>query len=228
MIRNLLMDLDDTILDFGKEEEKALELMLEEIGVSPTRELAHLYSRINLSWWKRLELGEVTRRQVKVGRFEEFFEEISVKYPAEEADKRYRYHLERHPVYRERAQETLRRLQGRVRLYLVTNGTLTTQKSRIGLSGIGAYFDGMFISEEIGANKPSEKFFEIVFSNIPDFCREETMIIGDSLTSDIAGGVRAGIGTVWYNWKKSARNGEICPDYEIETLEELFPILETE
>ena len=116
-------------------------------------------------------------------------------------------------------------LYGRYRLYLVTNGTTCVQKGRIASAGIAKYFEEIFISEEIGYDKPSARFFEYCFSRIPDFSRDRAVIVGDSLTSDIQGGINAGIRTIWFNPKGQADDADIRPDLVVGSLSEIPALL---
>lgn len=225
-IKNILFDLDDTIYDFGAAEEHALEKLLCDIGVEPSTEKTQLYSEINLSYWKRLELGEVSRAQVKVGRFETFFQEIQVNFSAEKADEIYRKYLEQGHFFMPGAEEILQNLWKDYRLFLVTNGTTDVQKGRIASGQIEKYFEKIFISEMIGYNKPSIEFFTYCFSQMGEFRKSETVIIGDSLTSDIRGGINAGIRTVWFNVRGGSNPTDISPDYEIHKLSEIRELLQ--
>ena len=149
-IKNILFDLDDTIYDFGAAEEHALEKLLCDIGVEPSTEKTQLYSEINLSYWKRLELGEVSRAQVKVGRFEAFFREIQVNFSAEKADEIYRKYLEQGHFFMPGAEEILQDLWRDYRLFLVTNGTTDVQKGRIASGQIEKYFENQeYVNDKI-------------------------------------------------------------------------------
>lgn len=227
MIKNILFDLDDTVFDFGKEERIALSKTLDMLNIPVTEENIEKYSTINLALWKQLEKGMLTREEVKIRRFEEFFHwlGVNVNETAKKVDEYFRNELGQHPTYLGNAKEVLEELQGRVRLYLVTNGAAATQKKRIEKSGAGVYFEDIFISEELGCHKPQADFFSNVFARIPDFRKEETVIVGDSLTSDIVGGIQSGIKTVWYNWKKEKNGVKLSPDFEITNLRELLKIV---
>ena len=125
------------------------------------------------------------------------------------------------------APELLELLKGHYQLYLVSNGTAMVQDCRLRDSGVENYFQGIFISERIGVDKPQKEFFDRSFAVIPDFNPSQAMIIGDSLTSDIRGGNNAGIQTCWYNPKHKPRRTDIHVDYEISDLMELPKLLET-
>ena len=227
MIKNVLLDLDDTLLDFHRAEAEAIRHTLAEIGIDPTDETIRLYSKINRGCWEKLELGEYTRDEVLHKRFDILFDTLSTSGDSHATQKLYEYRLSLGAYYLDGAEELLDELYGKYRLYLATNGIVNVQSRRIKDSGIGKYFDGIFVSERIGYNKPDKRFFDIAFSEIPSFKHEETVIVGDSLTSDIKGGLNAGIKTVFFNPSKQKNNTDITPDYEISSLAELTELLKT-
>lgn len=225
MIRNVLFDLDDTLFDFHKAEKIALTKTLVHFGVDPTEETLALYSTINAAHWKRLELGEISREEVKVGRYRELFKTIGVECDPVKATAYYESMLAIGHYFMPGAPELLEELYGKYRLYIVSNGTAKVQEGRIGSSGIAKYMDGIFISQILGANKPDKQFFDICFAEMPDFSLSETVIIGDSLSSDIKGGINAGITTVWFNPKGIENDSDIKPDYTIKELSEVPGLL---
>ena len=225
MIRNVLFDLDDTLFDFHKAEKIALTKTLVHFGIDPTEETLALYSTINAAHWKRLELGEISREEVKVGRYRELFKTIGIECDPVKATAYYESMLAIGHYFMPGAPELLEELYGKYRLYIVSNGTAKVQEGRIGSSGIAKYMDGIFISQILGANKPDKQFFDICFAEIPDFSLSETVIIGDSLSSDIKGGINAGITTVWFNPKGIENDNNIKPDYTIKELSEVPGLL---
>ena len=225
MIRNVLFDLDDTLFDFHKAEKIALTKTLVHFGIDPTEETLALYSTINVAHWKRLELGEISREEVKVGRYRELFETIGVECDPVKATAYYESMLAIGHYFMPGAPELLEELYRKYRLYIVSNGTAKVQEGRIGSSGIAKYMDGIFVSQILGANKPDKQFFDICFAEIPDFSLSETVIIGDSLSSDIKGGISAGITTVWFNPKGIENDSDIKPDYTIKELSEVPGLL---
>ena len=225
MIRNVLFDLDDTLFDFHKAEKIALTKTLVHFGIDPTEETLALYSTINAAHWKRLELGEISREEVKVGRYRELFKTIGVECDPVKATAYYESMLAIGHYFMPGAPELLEELYRKYRLYIVSNGTAKVQEGRIGSSGIKKYMDGIFISQVLGANKPDKQFFDICFAEILDFSLSETVIIGDSLSSDIKGGINAGITTVWFNPKGIENDNDIKPDYTIKELSEVPGLL---
>ena len=225
MIRNVLFDLDDTLFDFHKAEKIALTKTLVHFGIDPTEETLALYSTINAAHWKRLELGEISREEVKVGRYRELFKTIGVECDPVKATAYYESMLAIGHYFMPGAPELLEELYRKYRLYIVSNGTAKVQEGRIGSSGIAKYMDGIFISQILGTNKPDKQFFDICFAEIPDFSLSETVIIGDSLSSDIKGGINAGITTVWFNPKGIENDSDIKPDYTIKEFSEVPGLL---
>ena len=221
MIKNILLDMDNTILDFTRAERVAASKALAAMGIQPTDELLKRYHEINEDQWRLFELGELEREQVKVRRYELLFDEMGIDASPRETAKVYEGLLGIGHYFMDGAVELLETLSGEYRLYLATNGTSNVQKSRISSSDISKYFQGIYISEDVGYNKPDPRYFEACFKDIPSFIREETVMIGDSLTSDIKGGINAGIKTVWFNYEGKSGDDSIVPDYEVHSLDEI-------
>ena len=203
MVQNILFDLDETLLDFKRSESRALSNMLRHIGVEPTEKVISRYSEINKSRWKLLEQGLLTRQQVKESRYEILFAELGVEYSAAEATAYYEDQLSQKGFVFPDTIKLLETLHGRYRMYIVSNGGSNVQSGRLADSGIGKYFEDIFISEDAGAEKPSR----------------------DSLTSDIQGGINAGIRTIWFN-PDGQQAADIHPDYEVKTLMDIPALLE--
>ncbi len=225
MIRNILLDLDDTLLDFSVAEHAALMRTFEDFGIPADEAVMRRYSQINSNCWRRLERGEISRSEVLIGRFRALFAEMALPGRAEEVNARYEEYLAREHAFVPGTPALLEALYGKYRLYIVSNGTAKIQYSRIAGADIGKYFDGIFISEEIGYDKPDRAFFSYCFSQIPDFSREESVIVGDSLTSDMLGGRNAGVRTVWFNPAKKRDEIGATPDFEIQAPRQLLDIL---
>lgn len=226
MITTLFWDIDDTLLDFKRGEATAIRHTLSQIGIEPTDDVVRLYSEINESFWKRLERGEVTREQILIGRFEALFSALGVSGDAPATQELYFSFLGEQHDYIDGAQTVLDTLRGKYPMYAVSNGTTVIQNKRLAASGLDGYFDRIFLSQEIGAEKPSAAFFDACFAALPDVRREEVLIIGDSLTSDMCGGADAGLCTCWFNPHKKENVLGVRIDCEIAALEELLPLLQ--
>ncbi len=222
----VLFDLDDTLLDFHKAEASAIRRTLTAVGAPATDEIAARYSAINDAHWKRLEKGELTRVQVLTGRFAQLFSELGVDFSPEDAWHIYEKNLSEGHWFIEGAEELLQTLSPRYTLCLVSNGTASVQDKRIESAGIARYFEKIFISQRVGINKPAAAFFDHCFAALPCLDRTRTIIVGDSLTSDILGGRNAGIATCWFNPRRLPPRADIPADHEIVALCELPPLLE--
>lgn len=223
----LLLDLDDTILDFHKAEGIAIGKTFSCFGIEPTQEVIRRYSAINKAHWELLERKELTREEVLVGRFATLFRELEVTADAVACARKYERFLSQGHWFLPGAEEALGELSKKYRLFLVSNGTASVQNGRLDSSGIRKYFENIFISQEVGANKPDILFFNRVFAEIPDFDKSRAIIVGDSLSSDILGGIHAGIATCWVNPRHTPANPAIQADYEIERLAQLGALLQS-
>ena len=227
MIEFLFLDLDDTILDFHKAERLAIAKTFRDFGIDPTDEVLHRYHLINKACWERLERNEWTREQVLVNRFGILFGEYGVDADPAACARAYEKNLSIGHYFLPGAEEAVDRLSQKYRLFLASNGTASVQKGRMTSANLYRFFEKVFVSQELGANKPSEEFFSRSFAQIPDFDPKKAMMVGDSLTSDILGGIRAGIRTCWVNPGHAAARADIPADYEIESLAQLEALLET-
>ncbi len=227
MIKFVFLDIDDTLLDFGRAEAAAIKKTFERAGIPVTPEIIKRYSEINDSQWALLERGELTREQVLVRRFDILFDELGIRgVPSEMMQASYEYLLGIGHYFVDGAPELLEALKGKYRLFIVSNGTASVQDGRIKSAGIAPYFEKIFISERLGADKPSREFFDAVFAQIDGFERDSAVIVGDRLTSDILGGINAGIRTCWFNPGSLPANPGIPADFEIHALSELPKLLE--
>ena len=230
MIRVILWDVDGTLLDFLAAERQAMTDCFLHFGLGECApEQIARYSAINRSYWERLERGEVTKTQVLVGRFREFFAGEGIDPALAEAfNEQYQLRLGDTVCFMDNSYELIRSLRGRVGQYAVTNGTRVAQERKLKKSGLGELFDGVFISELVGAEKPSPLFFDRVFAAIGPVARQEVLIVGDSLTSDMKGGLLAGIRCCWYNPKGLPVPEGMALHYTIGNLNQVKDILAKE
>ena len=222
----LFLDLDDTIQDFKKAEYIAIGKTIGEFGVEPTEEVRSRYHVINKWHWEQLEQGKLTRAEVLENRFKVLFSEFGVDVDAEKVARTYEKNLSQGHWFLPGAEETVEYLSKHYRLFLASNGTASVQKGRMTSANLYRFFETVFVSQEIGHTKPSKAYFDACFAAIPGFDPAKAMMVGDSLSSDIQGGINAGIKTVWVN-PGHKDSGSIKPDYEIEALHQLPALLET-
>jgi len=225
MIEFLFLDLDDTILDFHKAERIAISKTIRDFGVEPTEEILRRYHQINKWHWEQLELGKLTRDQVLENRFRVLFETLGKEVDSALCARAYEKNLSCGHWFLPGAEEAVEALSKKYRLFLASNGTASVQHGRMTSANLYRFFETVFVSQEIGHNKPSKAYFDGCFARIPGFDPQKAMIVGDSLTSDIRGGINAGIKTVWVN-PEHKDCGDIRPDHEIEALHQLEALLE--
>ena len=227
MYKYLLWDIDGTVLDFVASEKYAIETLFFKYKLGEcTDEMLQIYSKINRKYWEALERKEMTKPEILVGRFREFFEVMGIDTKlAEQFNKDYQVTLGDCIVFSEHAKELLQDQKEKYVLIAATNGTKIAQTKKLKNSGLDQIFHGIYISENVGFEKPSIEYFQYIFEkeNITD--TKEVLIIGDSLTSDMQGGVNIGIDTCWYNPKHKENTDSIPVTYEIDSLSKLSIIL---
>lgn len=228
MIKVLLWDIDGTLLNFQMAEREAMKKCFEILNLGTcTDEMIARYSQINRKYWEMLERGEITKPEVLIGRFQEFFRLEGLPSDRAEAfNEEYQVRLGDTVCFCDNGYELVKSLRGKVKQYAVTNGTKVAQDRKLTKSGLIDLFDGVFISEEVGVEKPGIGFFEHVWKCIGEYDRSEVMIIGDSLTSDMQGGNNAGIVCCWYNPGHAENQKDVRVDVEIDDLQKLPGILE--
>lgn len=224
MVELLLLDLDDTILDFHKAERVSIAKTLQFFGAEPTEPVLARYHAINKWHWEQLEQGLITREKLLVSRFSMLFDELEIKADPDACSRHYMEQLASGHYFMPGAEAALESLQEKYRLFLVSNGTAEVQRRRMESANLYRFFEDVFISQEIGVEKPSKLFFDRCFEKIPDFDVAKAMIVGDSLSSDMQGGRNAGIATCWVNPGKKPANETV--DYVIGGIDQLPGLLE--
>lgn len=218
----LLIDADETLLDFCRSERKALGEALAAAGIAITEDIYQTYHAVNSRLWKKLETGELLRSRLKVQRFEELFAYIGCTgQNAAAVNENYMQRLACYGFLLDGAMQTVKRLSERYAIYIITNGSACVQHTRLEDSGLLPFVKGVFVSEEVGADKPSKAYFSYVFSHIEECDRQRILVIGDSLTSDIRGGLLAGLDTCWYNPGGFVGRADINPTFEVRSFDEL-------
>ena len=220
----LLLDLDNTILSFDQAEKYALEKVMQIQGMNLDEVLFESYSKINKALWHALEQGEISREEVLSQRFVELFKILDLEVEGSAIDQLFRTYLVEKIFFMPRAMEVLGELKEEKQLYIVTNGVAVTQKERLKKAGLEAYFAEIFISEEIGHQKPSRLFFQHVLDNIEEQDKDKVLMVGDSLSADILGGNQIGIDTCWYSLDTLDQNIE--PTFHIKSLDELLKLVD--
>lgn len=195
----ILLDADGTLFDFHRGEAEAIRETMMLVNIAPTDALVAAYSKINESMWKMLERGEIQKSELLYRRFDVFCERFGFVADTKKMADYYISVLSGKSYLFEGAEEFCQKLSKKADLYIVTNGHETVQKGRFAICPLQPYIRKLFISGELGYEKPDVRYFEAVASGIPDFDRSRTVIVGDSLSSDMKGGIAFGIDTCWYN-----------------------------
>ena len=226
--RFLLFDADGTLLDFDQDMEKAFYATYETSFAQQrlyTKELLEHYERCNSRWWAKLERGECTKPQLVVARFRDFLDESGLSGDPESVNQEYFRNLGQGGALYPGALELVRELSATYELYIVTNGNAATQKTRLERSGLLDYVKAYFVSEDAGAAKPDPRYFDYVFSRIPGFAKEQALLLGDSLTSDMLGAQNAGIDSLWYCPQGGELSAGLTVTYQAKNYKEIHQLL---
>lgn len=221
----LLFDADDTLLDFSRNGQRAFTLLCAKYHF-PCNEASHaLFEEFNQSMWRALERGTITKEYLKVERFRLFLDALHRQEDPVAVNEDFMAFLGASSFLMPHAEEVCRILSQTHKLYILTNSVESVHTSRMAQSLLTPYIEASFVSEVVGYEKPSRFFFDHVLAQIPGITRENCLLIGDSLTSDIQGGINAGLDTCWLNRDHAENPGQVNPTYEIDQLEQLYQIV---
>lgn len=215
----ILFDADDTLFDFQKAEKEAFVKLLSEYNIEFNDEYYQIYKNENKRLWKEFELGNIEKKEIFDNRMILLFKELNIDDDPASASYRFLNYLALGTYLFDDTYKMLEKLSKKYQLYIITNGAKIVQYPRLIKSGIDKFFIDIFISEEIGYQKPKKEFFDYVANTIENFKKEEAIVIGDSLTSDIIGAIEYGIDTCWYNPNKAKCEYDI--NYTISSINEL-------
>lgn len=222
----ILFDVDDTLFDFPKAEAHALSSSFEEFGIQDTdATIVSQYHSINKQLWNEYEQGLITPAELKVERFNRLISSNNLQLNADDFSSRFLNYLGEGAFLLEGAAELCNSLCGQCRLAVITNGFREVQLARIQKGGIAVCFEHIIVSEETGYQKPHTGIFDYAFQKLNISDRSNVLIVGDSLTSDIQGGINYGIDTCWYNPLGKDNTTALKPTYEIKQLSELLAIV---
>jgi len=217
-----LFDADNTLYNFDKASAHAIKILFEECGYPYTEHITTRFLEIGIPLWKSYEKGEMSDKELQKLRFATLLGEQGIQHDPVEFNAKYLYALGSNPFLMDDALEICRNIvKNGKQLFIITNGFLASQETRMQFSPIREYISGAFVSEVVGHKKPSTEYFDYVLSSIPPMDREKILVVGDSLSADIAGGNGAGIDTCWFNVHRTKNPTEIIPTYEINKLSEL-------
>ena len=222
----ILFDADNTLLNFDAAENKALAETLVNYGIEPDAETVQTYRTINEELWRQLGKGQIRREKLFSERFSRFLKAIDAAGDGVEMNRFYLEQLSTHPdLMSPEVLDVLRELSEVATLAIVSNGAQMVQTHRLAESGVMNFMEDVFISEKMGCEKPNARIFDAALRALGVENREHVLVVGDSLTSDIQGGVNAGLDTCWFNPGHAENPGKVSPTYEIASLEELYPLV---
>lgn len=226
MYKLLIFDADHTLWDFDKAEKNAICKIFVDSNIPFENSYLEVYREINFSLWKLFEQNEISQKKIKTERFRLFFEKIGFSADYSKISHDYLIYLSQGNELLDGAFELITDLKSRYMLALLTNGISIVQHPRYENSRLFGSFSAFVVSGDLGINKPDKAIFEYTLDkcNISD--KSEVLMIGDSLSSDIQGGLNSGIDTCWYNPKGSVNNTPFKPKYEIMNLNEIYHVLE--
>ena len=222
----ILFDADNTLLDFDMAENKALTETLTQYEIEPSNETIQKYREINEGLWRQLEKGQIRRDKLMNERFTRFLKEIGKEGNGAEMNRAYLSQLSSHPdLMADNVLDVLHELAEVATMAIVTNGFDKVQSRRVKESGVGEFVEEVFVSERADSEKPNRKIFDTALKTLGVENREHVLVVGDSLSSDIQGGINAGLDTCWLNRNHAENPGQVSPTYEIDSLEQLYPIV---
>ena len=223
----ILFDQDGTLFDYKRAEEYALKKSMEHFGIElAVGSYLEKYRKINRKVWSEFERGEINLEELKLRRFKILFDALGIDQNTETFSDKYLYYVSKSSFVTEGAEEIISSLYGKCKLALATNGIYSAQYARLNSSPLRDYFDIFVVSEKIGVAKPDPHFFSYVLKMARHRDKRTALIVGDSLSSDVKGGIDSGIDTCWFNPGKIRNEGEISPTYEIEKLSQIKNILD--
>ena len=231
MLKVILFDIDNTLLSFDGFVTESMKKGFEKFDIGVYEDdMFRVFTKINTDLWQKIEKGVIDLEELQKNRWNIIFRHLGITADGEAFEKYFGECLFKSAIPVDGAANLLEYLHGKYILCAASNGPYLQQINRLKLSGMLPYFFDLFISEDIGSSKPSEAFFNACTDRLSlklskKILPHEIMIIGDSLSSDIAGGLRAGMKTCFYNPDKKPIPCEMNPDYQVTSLIEIKNIL---
>lgn len=222
----LLFDADNTLFDFDLAQKQSLENAVKgAIGFFDAQWL-ETYAQISNSYWDRFEAGTITVEQLKQRRFEDFTETLQLDVSSDRLNQSYISNLSQCAMLVENCDHVITTLaKTGVKLVVVTNGLSIIQRPRLKAASFTPHFESIIISDEIGIAKPDPRIFQAAMDSVDASTKSKTLMVGDSLKSDIRGGIDFGIDTCWFNPNRNKNNLNFESKYEIQRLEQILDIV---
>jgi YjjG family noncanonical pyrimidine nucleotidase len=225
MKKIIFIDLDNTLIDFNECARHSIINAFEELGFTYTENVFKTFIEENVKIWKRLEKGEITKAELRANRWNIILGKLGIDFDGTVLEEMFENGVAKGAYAVEGAYDLLDYLYGKYKLYIVSNGFRFVQESRLKIGNFEKYFDGLFVSEDIGIAKPAKEFFDYCFEKTDNPDKNEVILIGDSITADISGGINYGIDTIWFNKNYDLIPENNKPAYTVTTLSEIKKIL---
>lgn len=225
MIKVVLFDVDGTLLDFEKCAEISMLTAAKELNVNLPCNIAEVFHRINDGLWLEIEKKELTRAELRQIRWKLIFDEIGIDFDGPTFEEVFFSYVTKSAETYEGAKDIMEYISKKYTVCIASNAMYNQQVTRLTKAGIYEYVEKMFISERAGYPKPDREFFDYCFKHLGDVKKDEVIIIGDSISADIAGGAAYGIKTCWFNPKKKEIPKDVKIDFVVNSLGEIKNIL---
>ena len=225
MKKIVLLDLDNTLIDFNECARHSIMNIFDELGFSYTEKVFETFICENVKIWKRLEKGEITKAELRANRWNIILGKLGIEYDGTIIEEKFENGVAQGAYAVEGAYELLDYLYPKYELYIVSNGFRFVQESRLKIGDFRKYFKDIFLSEDIGVQKPAKEFFDYCFEKLEQPKKEDVILIGDSLSADIIGGLNYTIDCIWFNKNGDKLPESIEPTFIIDRLKEIENIL---
>lgn len=225
MIKAVLIDIDNTLLDFNLSAEQAIKKGFKQFGLSYSDDVFFTFKKVNDMLWRSIEKRELTREELHLNRWNIIFKRLNCVFDGRVFEKQFLSNLDECACKIDGADDIMRYLSEKYRVFTASNAPSEQQIKRLKISGLIEYIEKPFISQKIGYDKPDARFFEECFKNMQPLLKEEAILIGDSYSADICGGHDYGLKTIWFDFEKKGKSDKGVADYKIEKLSEIKRIL---
>ena len=225
MKKIILIDLDNTLIDFNECARHSIMNAFEKLGLEYSDRVFETFICENVKIWKRLERGEITKPELRANRWNIILSRLGIDFDGTILEEMFENGVAQGAYAVDGAYGLLDYLYSKYKLYVVSNGFRFVQESRLKIGDFEKYFTDVFVSEDVGIPKPAKEFFDYCFENINNPPKEDVILIGDSITADILGGINYGMDTIWFNKNNEPLPENINPNYTVNTLEEIKNIL---
>ena len=221
----VLLDLDNTLIDFNECARHSIMNIFEELGFNYTEKVFETFICENVKIWKKLEKGEITKSELRANRWNIILGKLGIDYDGTIIEEKFENGVAQGAYAVDGAYELLDYLYPKYELYIVSNGFRFVQESRLKIGDFRKYFKDIFLSEDVGIQKPAKEFFDYCFKNLGNPEKDDTILIGDSLSADIIGGLNYKIDCIWFNKNGDDLPKEIKPTFIVDKLKEIENIL---